>query len=135
MAASIAAVITEVAFDLDGNLLDHEQAARDAVLDWVAARGWQAPEDAAAQWLRLEREHFAAFTTGAITFEEQRRRRLRALDADRETNRTPPWNSGAASSDRWSWPRWHWQTPTPKPPTPARAQARLATQPDRGSRH
>ena len=45
----------------------------------MAARGWQAPEDAAAQWLRLEREHFAAFTTGAITFEEQRRRRLRAF--------------------------------------------------------
>ena len=78
MSASIAAVITAVAFDLDGTLLDHERAARDAVHDWVATRGWQAPEDAAAQWLRLEREHFAAFTTGAITFEEQRRRRLRA---------------------------------------------------------
>jgi putative hydrolase of the HAD superfamily len=77
--ASIAAVITAVAFDLDGTLLDHERAARDAVEDWVAARGWQAPEDTAAQWLRLEREHFAAFTTGAITFEEQRRRRLRAF--------------------------------------------------------
>lgn len=77
--ARIAAVITAVAFDLDGTLLDHEQAARDAVHDWVAARGWQAPEDTAAQWLRLEREHFAAFTTGAITFEEQRRRRLRAF--------------------------------------------------------
>ena len=79
MTASIAAVITAVAFDLDGTLLDHERAARDAVSDWVATRGWQAPEDAAAQWLRLEREHFAAFTTGAITFEEQRRRRLRAF--------------------------------------------------------
>ena len=79
MTASIAAVITAVAFDLDGTLLDHERAARDAVHDWVAARGWQAPEDVAAQWLRLEREHFAAFTTGAITFEEQRRRRLRAF--------------------------------------------------------
>ena len=77
--ASIAAVITAVAFDLDGTLLDHEHAARDAVHDWVAARGWKAPEDTAAQWLRLEREHFAAFTTGAITFEEQRRRRLRAF--------------------------------------------------------
>lgn len=77
--ARIAAVITAVAFDLDGTLLDHEQAARDAVHDWVAARGWQAPADAGAQWLRLEREHFAAFTTGAITFEEQRRRRLRAF--------------------------------------------------------
>jgi putative hydrolase of the HAD superfamily len=77
--ASIAAVITAVAFDLDGTLLDHERAARDAIQDWVAARGWQAPEDLAAQWLRLEREHFAAFTTGAITFEAQRRRRLRAF--------------------------------------------------------
>ena len=79
MTASIAAVITAVAFDLDGTLLDHERAVREAVLDWVAARGWQAREDAAARWLRLEREHFAAFTAGAITFEEQRRRRLRAF--------------------------------------------------------
>ena len=77
--ASIAAVITAVAFDLDGTLLDHERAAREAVRDWVTARGWQTPADAGAQWLRLEREHFAAFTTGAITFEEQRRRRLRAF--------------------------------------------------------
>ncbi len=77
--ARIAAVITAVAFDLDGTLLDHERAARDAVSDWVATRGWQAPEDVAAQWLRLEREHFAAFTAGAITFEEQRRRRLRGF--------------------------------------------------------
>ena len=79
LGASIAAVITAVAFDLDGTLLDHERAARDAVRDWVAARGWSAPGDAAAQWLRLEREHFAAFTGGAITFEEQRRRRLRGF--------------------------------------------------------
>ncbi len=79
LGASIAAVITAVAFDLDGTLLDHDRAARDAVRDWVAARGWRDPGDAAAQWLRWEREHFAAFTTGAITFEEQRRRRLRAF--------------------------------------------------------
>ncbi len=45
----------------------------------VAARGGQAPEDAAGHWLRLEREHFAAFTSGAISFEEQRRRRVRAF--------------------------------------------------------
>lgn len=79
VSASIAAVITAVAFDLDGTLLDHGRAAGDAVRGWVAARGWQAPEDASAHWLRLEREHFAAFATGAISFEEQRRRRLRAF--------------------------------------------------------
>jgi putative hydrolase of the HAD superfamily len=73
--ARIALVITA----LDGTLLDHERAARDAVQDWVAARGWPAPADAAEQWLRLEREHFAAFTIGTITFEEQRRRRLRGF--------------------------------------------------------
>jgi putative hydrolase of the HAD superfamily len=79
VSASIAAVITAVAFDLDGTLLDHDRAAREAVRDWVAARGWQAPGDAGALWLRLEREHFAAFTIGTITFEEQRRRRLRGF--------------------------------------------------------
>lgn len=75
----MATVITAVAFDLDGTLLDHERAAADAVRGWVAARGWRVPEDAGAQWLRLEREHFAAFAAGAITFVEQRRRRLRAF--------------------------------------------------------
>ena len=72
-------MITAVAFDLDGTLFDHDRAAREAIRDWVAARGWRDPGDSAAQWLRLEREHFATFTTGAITFEEQRRRRLRAF--------------------------------------------------------
>ncbi len=72
-------MITAVAFDLDGTLLDHDRAAGDAIRSWVAARGWQAPEDAAGHWLRLEREHFAAFTSGAISFEEQRRRRVRAF--------------------------------------------------------
>jgi putative hydrolase of the HAD superfamily len=57
--ARIALVITA----LDGTLLDHERAARDAVCDWVATRGWQSPRDAAAQWLRLEREHFAECAT------------------------------------------------------------------------
>ncbi len=77
--ASIAGVITAVAFDLDGTLLDHGRAAGDAVRGWVAARGWRAPEDVAGHWLRLEREHFAEFTTGAISFAEQRRRRVRAF--------------------------------------------------------
>jgi putative hydrolase of the HAD superfamily len=72
-------VITAVAFDLDGTLLDHGRSAGDALRGWVAARGWRAPEDASAHWLRLEREHFAAFATGVISFEEQRRRRLRAF--------------------------------------------------------
>lgn len=79
VSASMATVIAAVAFDVDGTLLDHERAAGDAVRGWVAARGWRVPEDAGAQWLRLEREHFAAFAAGAITFEEQRRRRLRAF--------------------------------------------------------
>jgi putative hydrolase of the HAD superfamily len=79
LGASIAGVITAVAFDLDGTLLDHGRAAEDAVRGWVAARGWQAPEDVAGHWLRLEREHFAAFTAGSISFEEQRRRRVRAF--------------------------------------------------------
>lgn len=66
-----------VAFDLDGTLMNHDQAARDAVTEWVAARGWTPPSNAGDEWLHLEREHFAPFAAGRITFHEQRRRRLR----------------------------------------------------------
>lgn len=69
-----------VLFDLDGTLVDHEAACRAAVLAWTKARSVRAAHpdaDMTAEWLRLEEVHFAGYLARDITFEEQRRRRLR----------------------------------------------------------
>lgn len=69
-----------VLFDLDGTLVDHEGACRAAVLAWTKRRSARAAHpdaDITAEWLRLEEVHFAGYLARDITFEEQRRRRLR----------------------------------------------------------
>ncbi|HUX65796.1 MAG TPA: HAD family hydrolase, partial [archaeon] len=65
-----------IGFDLDGTLMDHRGAARAAINRWLTERSWSHAGDAGEAWLRLEDTHFAAFTAGAISFQEQRRRRL-----------------------------------------------------------
>lgn len=69
-----------VLFDIDGTLVDHEAACRAAVLAWTKARSARAARpdaDMTAEWLRLEELHFGGYLAREITFEEQRRRRLR----------------------------------------------------------
>lgn len=73
-------MVSAVLFDLDGTLVDHEAACRAAVLTWTKARSARAARpdaDMTAEWLRLEEVHFAGYLARDITFEEQRRRRLR----------------------------------------------------------
>ncbi len=69
-------VLRAVLFDLDGTLMDHD-AARDA--------GFAAhlPEHGALaeEWLRLESVHYDAYAAGRISFQEQRRRRVRGIHA------------------------------------------------------
>lgn len=75
-------VTAAVLFDVDGTLLDHDSAARAAITSWVTrhhARHAGRVDEVAAVWLRLEQEHFAAYLSGAATFEQQRRRRLAGL--------------------------------------------------------
>ena len=68
-------------FDLDGTLVDHEGAARQGVIQWLTAcelaTEQQCNERLAALWDEVAERHFPAFRTGEITFQEQRRRRLR----------------------------------------------------------
>ena len=70
-----------VLLDLDGTLLDHGRAADLAVVQWARALpGWRGrPDDAARLWMRLERQFFPLYLRGILTFQEQRRSRIRAF--------------------------------------------------------
>ncbi|HET7723411.1 MAG TPA: HAD family hydrolase [Propionibacteriaceae bacterium] len=72
-----------VLFDLDDTLLDYS-AARDAgILTWVqdveAARH---ATDVVRRWRELEEHHFRRYSQGEVSFQEQRRARMRAFRSD-----------------------------------------------------
>jgi putative hydrolase of the HAD superfamily len=71
--------IKAVVFDLDGTLLDHAGASLSGLarLLEVLAVSDVGPADVAGEWRRLEDEHHPAWREGRISFQEQRRRRLR----------------------------------------------------------
>lgn len=66
-------------FDLDGTLFDHEGAARSAIVTFLTSRDWIHPGDPGVAWLQLEDLHFREYAAGSISFQEQRRRRMRGL--------------------------------------------------------
>jgi putative hydrolase of the HAD superfamily len=68
-----------VLFDLDGTLVDHQAAARMAVLAWTRSRAADVtmPDDElTAEWMRLEQIHFTDYLARRVSYEEQRRLRL-----------------------------------------------------------
>lgn len=75
------AALNGVLLDLDGTLLDHGRAASLAVVQWARALpGWRGREDDAARlWRQLERYFFPLYLRGVLTFQEQRRSRIRAF--------------------------------------------------------
>lgn len=68
-------------FDLDGTLVDHDSAAREGVIRWLTGEGLATEEQCAGglidMWDELVEKHFPAFLDGEISFQDQRRRRLR----------------------------------------------------------
>lgn len=66
-----------IAFDLDGTLFNHEEAARAAVRQWIAANGWFDHPDAEAEWFVIEDRRFGEYAAGQVGLQEQRRRRMR----------------------------------------------------------
>ncbi|MGT2427311.1 HAD family hydrolase [Amnibacterium kyonggiense] len=63
-----------VLLDLDGVLVDHARAAREAVRAWLGDRS--TPEVEAA-WFAAQDRRLAQWRAGSLTWEEQRRERLR----------------------------------------------------------
>ncbi|WP_327092807.1 HAD family hydrolase [Nonomuraea sp. NBC_01738] len=77
-------MIRAILFDLDGTLMDHRAAADAAITAWVAGRSPGHPRlaEAPALWLELEERHLASWHRGEASWQEQRRRRIRALCDD-----------------------------------------------------
>jgi putative hydrolase of the HAD superfamily len=69
-----------VLFDVDDTLVDHSGAERAAALSFrrrFSAVLAYPGEEFAALWHRVSEKHFASFTAGECSYQEQRRRRIR----------------------------------------------------------
>ncbi|HLL67575.1 MAG TPA: HAD family hydrolase [Micromonosporaceae bacterium] len=66
-----------VLLDLDGTLVDHEAAVADALRAWLPSLGVSAHVDALAVWSTASERHLVDWRERRVTFQEQRRRRLR----------------------------------------------------------
>lgn len=71
--------VTAVGFDLDGTLFDHRGSALAGVDDFLSSLGVETTVSAREIWLAAEATHFERWRVGDITFEEQRRERLRTV--------------------------------------------------------
>lgn len=70
-------MISAVVFDLDGTLFDHSRSARRGLRHWLAGLDVVLTEDLASVWFDAEERHVTSWCDGAVSWAEQRRRRLR----------------------------------------------------------
>jgi putative hydrolase of the HAD superfamily len=66
-----------VLLDLDGTLVDHESAVGDALRGWLPSLGVPATDEVLASWAVIQERHLIAWRERRVSFQEQRRRRLR----------------------------------------------------------
>ncbi|UWZ59533.1 HAD family hydrolase [Dactylosporangium aurantiacum] len=66
-----------VLLDLDGTLLDHEGAVTAALLRWLPTIGVTPDAPVLALWRTVQERHLADWRAGRLTFQQQRRRRVR----------------------------------------------------------
>ncbi|MFK3983368.1 HAD family hydrolase [Micromonospora sp. NPDC050397] len=71
-----------VLLDLDGTLVDHEAAVTEALLAWLPSLGVPPTEEVLALWSTVQERHMVAWRERRISFQEQRRRRLRDFLTD-----------------------------------------------------
>lgn len=80
----VAAMMRAVLFDLDDTLVDQASAAGAAAVAWAAEHGITGA-DVGSRWARVSDRHYQAYQRRELTFQEQRRERVReflAIDAD-----------------------------------------------------
>lgn len=68
-----------VGFDLDGTLFDHRTSARLGAERFLRGLGLVVTDAALDIWFAAEEEQFERWRSGEISFQEQRRRRLRSV--------------------------------------------------------
>lgn len=68
-----------VCFDLDGTLFDHRGSARAGATHFLKSLGLAATESALDSWFAAEDAQFERWRSGQISFQEQRRERLRTV--------------------------------------------------------
>lgn len=68
-----------VCFDLDGTLFDHRGSARAGASRFLEGIGLAVTESAFDAWFAAEDEQFERWRSGRISFQEQRRQRLRTV--------------------------------------------------------
>lgn len=71
--------VRAVGFDLDGTLFDHRRSAQDAVDVFLTTLGVESSSYAHTQWFAAEEAQFERWRSGRISFQEQRRERLRTV--------------------------------------------------------
>jgi len=70
-------ILRGVLLDLDGTLVDQEGASTAALRSWLPALGVTPTAEVLELWRLGQERHLAAWRERTITFQEQRRRRLR----------------------------------------------------------
>lgn len=75
--AGVLGLVEAAVFDLDDTLFDHTGSSRRALDGWLHTLGVAVSPSLAVAWSKVEARHFEAWRAGGISFEEQRRRRLR----------------------------------------------------------
>jgi putative hydrolase of the HAD superfamily len=92
------APVDAVLFDLDDTLVDHSGPVRTALLAHLGRVAPEAPpEEAVAEWRRLESLHYGRYIAGELTWQGQRRARVH--DMLRWLGRPPPRDD--AEADAW----------------------------------
>lgn len=73
------APVRAVLFDVDDTLVDHSSARRCGVVAFLSALGRPHDEAAVTAWREAEDRHFGRHLAGELSFQEQRRERIREL--------------------------------------------------------
>jgi putative hydrolase of the HAD superfamily len=71
-----------VLFDVDDTLVDHSGAQRTAIVAHLASLGLEHDDAAVGRWREAEERHFSRHLTGELTFQGQRRARVREMLAE-----------------------------------------------------
>ncbi len=71
--------VVAVVFDVDGTLIDYDRARRQGFEQYLAALRLPTDDGLWQRWLAAEDVHFRRYLDGELSFEEQRRERVRAF--------------------------------------------------------